>query len=110
MVNGWKGVYKGCVKFKYLKISVEDICGCILEKDTFPGEVGKMMMCKKCSMMCGLILLILGVLFLLRDLSVWDFWGISWWTALFILFGLVHMCKHSCHDCNSMCSEMKKKR
>jgi hypothetical protein len=35
-----------------------------------------------------LVVLVIGVLFLLRDLNVWDFWNISWWTAVFVLMGL----------------------
>jgi predicted ferric reductase len=41
----------------------------------------------------GWVILILGVLFLLRDFNVWSFWNISWWTAAFILIGLGGFCK-----------------
>ena len=61
-----------------------------------------MMMCKKCSVMGGVLLLVLGLLFLLVDLGVWDFWNISWWSALFLLMGLVHIGKSSCGMCCSM--------
>ena len=36
----------------------------------------------------GLLLLVLGVLFLLQDLGKWNFWGVSWYTALFLLMGV----------------------
>jgi len=36
----------------------------------------------------GWILLILGVLYLIRDLGGFQWWTISWWSVLFILFGL----------------------
>ena len=36
----------------------------------------------------GVALLVLGVLFLLQDLGKWDFWGLSWYTALFLLVGI----------------------
>jgi hypothetical protein len=41
----------------------------------------------------GLLFLALGVLFLLRDLNVWNFWNISWFTVAFLvggLFKLIH--------------------
>jgi hypothetical protein len=36
----------------------------------------------------GIIVLIIGILFLLVDLGVWNFIGIQWWTVLFVLFGI----------------------
>ncbi len=36
----------------------------------------------------GLVLLILGILFLLQDLTIWSFWNLNWWTVLLIAFGL----------------------
>jgi len=36
---------------------------------------------------CSLVALIVGVLFLLQDLGIWDFWGINWWTVGFLLVG-----------------------
>lgn len=44
----------------------------------------------------GWVVLIIGVLFLLRDLNVWNFFNIQWWTVLFILIGIGAMCK-CCH-------------
>ena len=41
----------------------------------------------------GWLVLVLGVLFLLRDWNVWDFWNIQWWTAAFVLVGLAGLCK-----------------
>jgi len=46
------------------------------------------MCCEKCKKLGGVLLLILGVLFLLRDVGVWNFWNIQWWTAAFLLLGL----------------------
>jgi hypothetical protein len=56
--------------------------------------------CKKCGTHCAIIFLVLGVLFLLRDLNVWDFWGISWWTALLIVMGGGALLGRNCPDCN----------
>ncbi len=38
------------------------------------------------------LLLILGVLFLLRDFGVWHFWDISGWAVAFLLAGLCMLC------------------
>jgi hypothetical protein len=43
----------------------------------------------------AVVLLVLGILFLLKDLQVWNFWGINWWTVLFLLFG-IKMCIICC--------------
>ena len=58
-----------------------------------------MMYCKKCMVVCGAIFLVLGVLFLLRDLGKWDFWNIQWWTALFIAMGVGHLASSKCPEC-----------
>ncbi|MEK6964126.1 MAG: DUF5668 domain-containing protein [Nanoarchaeota archaeon] len=60
------------------------------------------MMCKKCMGMSGGIMLVAGILFLLRDLGTWNFWNIQWWTVLFILMGICHLCAKSCSDCCKM--------
>jgi len=44
----------------------------------------------------GLVVLVLGVLLLLRDLNVWDFWAIQPWTLAFLLAGLVISIKSCC--------------
>lgn len=36
---------------------------------------------------CSLIALVAGILFLLQDLRIWNFWGISWYTIAFLLVG-----------------------
>jgi len=59
----------------------------------------KMMGCKKCGMVGGILLLVLGLLFLLVDLRVWNFWNVQWWTALFLLAGLMYVAMGSCADC-----------
>jgi len=41
-------------------------------------------LCKTCS----IVAVIVGILFLLQDLAIWDFWGISWYTVAFIMVGL----------------------
>ena len=41
-----------------------------------------------CDKWVGWVVLILGILFLLRDFNVWNFWNISWWTAMFVVGGV----------------------
>ena len=36
----------------------------------------------------GWLVLIVGVLYLIADFSTWNFFGITGWTAFFVLFGL----------------------
>ena len=74
-----------------------------------------MMFCKKCEMIVASLMLVLGVLFLLADLKVggWNFWGINWWTALFLAIAVASFGHRSCADCQALCgndSGMKKKR
>ena len=55
--------------------------------------------CDKCKKCCTFGLLALGVLFLLQDLGTWAFWGISWYTALFLLVGVGGVATANCPDC-----------
>ncbi|MBT3262210.1 hypothetical protein HN592_05940 [Candidatus Woesearchaeota archaeon] len=36
----------------------------------------------------GFILILAGILFLLQDLNVWNFWGLSWYTVTLIVVGI----------------------
>jgi len=51
----------------------------------------------------GWTILIVGVLFLLADLGFWTFFGIQWWTALFIVWGIFSL------TCKCCCGAPKKK-
>ncbi|MBW2986988.1 hypothetical protein KY336_00415 [Candidatus Woesearchaeota archaeon] len=42
--------------------------------------------------LCGIIVLIIGIMFLLVDLGKWDFWGVQWWSIAFIILGLAKIC------------------
>ena len=61
-----------------------------------------MCVCKKCMMIGGATFLVLGLAFLLKDLGKWDFWGISWYTALFIVVGIGHLGASKCADCEAV--------
>lgn len=41
----------------------------------------------------GWLVLIVGILFLLQDFGTWNFWGIHWYTAAFVIVGLLHAFK-----------------
>lgn len=58
-----------------------------------------MKMCAKCMKMCGAITLAVGIGFLLRDFGMWNFWGISWYSAAFILLALGKCGAASCKMC-----------
>ncbi|MFH1506179.1 MAG: DUF5668 domain-containing protein [archaeon] len=36
----------------------------------------------------GIIVLIIGILFLMQDMGTWNFWGLNWWTIVFIICGI----------------------
>ena len=44
-----------------------------------------------------------GVGFLLRDLNVWTFWNVSWWSVVLLLWGLGSIGMTMCKDCMKMC-------
>lgn len=53
--------------------------------------------CKSCTKKGGYVFLVLGLLFLLVDVGVWNFFGIQWWTVIFLMFGLQAF--NNCPDC-----------
>jgi len=63
-------------------------------------------MCEKCMKTCGVLMLIFGILFLFQDVGVWNFWGIHWWTVMFLLMGVGALSALGCEDCKAI---MKKK-
>tara|TARA_Y100000310_G_scaffold345729_1_gene468933 strand:+ start:13758 stop:13949 length:192 start_codon:yes stop_codon:yes gene_type:complete len=58
--------------------------------------------CGKCSKVSALIFLIVGLLFLLVDVGVWDFWNLQWWTILFLIIGVTCFAMGTCKDCQAM--------
>ena len=52
-------------------------------------------------MIGGVAFLVLGLLFLMKDLGTWDVWGVSWYTALFIVVGVGHLASSKCPDCEA---------
>ncbi|USN45792.1 MAG: hypothetical protein H6502_01520 [Candidatus Woesearchaeota archaeon] len=41
-----------------------------------------------CEKTMGIVVLIIGLIYLLGDFNVWNFWGIQWYTVAFLLYGL----------------------
>jgi hypothetical protein len=60
------------------------------------------MMCNKCGKLCGILLLIVGILFLLQDQGIWTFWNLSWYTVAFLLMGIGHMGMSGCPTCQAV--------
>jgi hypothetical protein len=69
-----------------------------------------MLGCGNCSRMTGIVLLVFGLAFLLVDFGVWDFWGISWYTVAFIVFGVVSILMTTCDDCMLIRGQPVKKK
>jgi hypothetical protein len=58
--------------------------------------------CKKCSKISGILVLLLGVAFLLQDMGTWAFFNLSWYSALFLVVGVVMLAMNSCKDCQKL--------
>ena len=59
-------------------------------------------MCNKCMKIGGAIFLVLGIVFIMKDMGKWDFWGINWWSAVLLVYGLVHIASSMCKDCEAV--------
>jgi hypothetical protein len=57
----------------------------------------------------GATFLVLGILFLLRDLNYWSFWNINWWTAFFVVMGIGSLGSAGCPDCRAIRGEGRKR-
>jgi len=66
------------------------------------------MCCNKCMKIGGILFVVLGLLFLLQDLAIWDFWSISWYTALFLIVGISGFAMSKCPECHAVRSGKKK--
>ena len=58
--------------------------------------------CEKCSKMGAALLIIVGLLFLAADFG-WFNWGVSWFTAAFLLMGICCCAMGSCKECKKVC-------
>jgi len=65
--------------------------------------------CEKCRGLCGILILLLGIAFLLVDLGMWSFWNVSWYTAIFLVIGLGSLASKSCPNCQAESTGKKKK-
>jgi hypothetical protein len=55
--------------------------------------------CTKCQKICGILMLLVGIAFLLQNLNIWNFWNLNWWTVLFLLMGVGGIASANCKDC-----------
>ncbi|MBL7051090.1 hypothetical protein ISS04_02900 [Candidatus Woesearchaeota archaeon] len=44
--------------------------------------------CCSTSKTWGLLVLIVGILYLGQDLGWWSFWALNWWTVAFLIIGI----------------------
>lgn len=70
-------------------------------------QLGGNMTCSGCGRMGGIALIVFGIIYLLVDLGVWNFWGISWWTMAFLLIGIGSIGCASCADCQCCVPEKR---
>lgn len=61
-----------------------------------------------CNKLWGTIIVVLGVLFLLQDLGIFAFWGISWYTAAFLIGGAMALGGDCCCCASGSCDTGKK--
>jgi uncharacterized integral membrane protein len=66
-------------------------------------------MCNKCSTITGLILLVLGIVFLLKDYDIVAFKA-TFWSIAAVAAGIVSMASSKCPDCCSVKGMGKGKR
>lgn len=52
--------------------------------------------CASSKMWTGVILLVIGILYLLQDMGTIRWWTYSWWTVAFLIMGLKKLCWSCC--------------
>ncbi|MBR9699739.1 hypothetical protein GOV09_04750 [Candidatus Woesearchaeota archaeon] len=62
--------------------------------------------CAKCSKMGSILLLVVGIIYVIVDLGHWNFWGLQWWTIVFLFMGITGLAMGTCKTCQV---EMQKK-
>ena len=63
-----------------------------------------MYMCAKCTRGFAWVLLVLGVAFLGVDFRWWTFWGLNWWTVVFLVWAFAHFGRGHCPECQRGCA------
>lgn len=58
-----------------------------------------MSMCDKCSKIFGGLLVLAAIVYILVDLGIWGFFGISWYTTLFAIVGVTSWATGTCKAC-----------
>ncbi len=57
-------------------------------------------MCKKCGSSLGLMIFVVGIVYLLQDINVIN-WFFNWWTVLFIIGGFGIFAMNKCYHCST---------
>jgi hypothetical protein len=55
-------------------------------------------MCGKCKTITAGLFLLVGLAYLLADLGMFSF-GVSWWTSLFVVWGVTGLASSKCSEC-----------
>ncbi len=61
-----------------------------------------MCMCPKCTKVSGILVLLLGIALLLKDIAIWNFWGVNWYTGLILIFGIGSLASSTCKECQAI--------
>jgi len=56
-------------------------------------------MCKKCGNGTGVLIVLVGILYLLSDLGYIAWWTLNWWTIFFLIWGLKMWGMTNCKEC-----------
>lgn len=59
------------------------------------------MKCSKCLSTASGLFLIFGIVFLVKNLTSWNFWGIEWYTVFFIVLGMSLGSWQRCASCTT---------
>lgn len=66
--------------------------------------------CKKCMGFIGILAIVSGLMFLLRDLNIWNFWNIQTGTVIILLAGFGLFFSSGCTECNPEIKTTKNKK
>lgn len=62
-----------------------------------------MNLCVKCTKLCGILILLVGVGYALVDWGFWNFWNLQWYSIAYLILGLAMLGWAVCVDCQDGC-------